>query len=105
MAVIRCSRDVQCPIELDPRANQSRHVFETNSGIIMRNTNDAVLDAFIATKIEIDAMLGRLMAHSADHFGYSPEEVNWGHVGTLDHYRARLREITDMAFREGEHWE
>ena len=48
-------------------------------------------------------MLARLAAHSADHFGYSPEEVNWGHVGTLDHYRARLREITDMAFREGGH--
>lgn len=41
-----------------------------------------------------------LAAHSADHFGYSPKEVNWGHVGTLDHYRARLREITDMAFLE-----
>jgi len=33
----------------------------------------------------------------------NPEDVNWGHVGTLEHYRARLREITDMAFREGEH--
>ncbi|MFU8779280.1 MAG: hypothetical protein ACNA7M_16705 [Roseovarius sp.] len=69
----------------------------------MPKTNDAALDAFIAAKTEIDAMLGRLMAHSADHFDYSPEEVNWGHVGTLAHYRARLREITDMAFREGEY--
>ena len=58
---------------------------------------------FIAAKIEIDGMLARLVAHSADHFGYSPDEVNWGHVGTLDHYRDCLREITDMAFREGEH--
>jgi hypothetical protein len=69
----------------------------------MPKTNDAALDAFIAAKNEIDAMLARLVAHSADHFGSSPEEVNWGHVGTLDHYRARLREITDMVFREGEH--
>jgi len=69
----------------------------------MPKTNDAALDAFIAAKTEIDAMLARLVAHSADHFGPSPEEVNWGHVGTLDHYRARLREITDMVFREGEH--
>ena len=76
---------------------------ETNSGTIMPKTNDAALDAFIAAKMEIDGMLARLAAHSADHFGYSPDEVNWGHVGTLDHYRARLREITDMAFREGEH--
>ena len=64
----------------------------------MAKTNDAALDAFIAAKSEIDAMLARLAAHSADHFGYSPDDVNWGHVGTLDHYRARLREIADMAF-------
>lgn len=71
----------------------------------MPKTNDAALNAFIAAKTEIDAMLARLVAHSADHFGYSPDEVHWGHVGTLDHYRARLREIADMAFREGEHAE
>ena len=69
----------------------------------MPKTNDAALAAFIAAKAEIDTMVARLAAHSADHFGYSPEEANWGHVGMLDHYRARLREITDMAFREGEH--
>jgi len=69
----------------------------------MPKTNDAALDAFIAAKTEIDAMLARLAAHSADHFGYSPEEVNWGLVGTLEHYRARLREIADMALHLGEH--
>ena len=71
----------------------------------MPKTNDAALDAFIAAKTEIEVMLAQLAAHSADHFGYCPEEVNWGHVGTLDHYRTRLREITEMAFREGEHRE
>lgn len=43
----------------------------------MPKTNDAALDAFIGAKNEIDAILARLSAHSADHFGYSPEEVNW----------------------------
>lgn len=71
----------------------------------MPMTNDAVLDAFIAAKIEIDAMLARLAALSADHFGYSADNVSWGHVGTLDHYCACLREITDMAFRQGENRE
>jgi hypothetical protein len=69
----------------------------------MPKTNNAALDAFIAAKTEIDAMLARLAAHSVDHFGYSPDELNWGHVGTLEHYRARLREITVKAFGEGEH--
>jgi hypothetical protein len=65
----------------------------------------AALDAFIAAKAEIDAMLQRITTLSADHFNAQPDEVNWGHVGTLNHYRARLREISDMAFREGEHAE
>ncbi len=65
----------------------------------------AALDAFIAAKTEIDATLQRITALSADHFNAHPDEVNWGHVGTLNHYRAKLREITDMAFREGEYAE
>ena len=69
MEMVGCSCDVPCPIELDHRVNQSRHVLETYSGTDMPKTNDAALDAFIATTIEIDAMLARLMAHSADDFG------------------------------------
>ena len=65
--------------------------------------NDKALDAFIAAKIEIDAMLARLAALSADHFETSPDEIHWGHVGTLNNYRAKLREITDSAFKQGEH--
>jgi hypothetical protein len=65
--------------------------------------NAKALDAFIAAKIEIDTMLERLVALSADHFETNPDEINWGHVGTLNHYRAKLREITDSAFREGEY--
>ena len=44
--------------------------------------NTKALDAFIAAKSEIDAMLERLAALSADHFETSPDEINWGHVGT-----------------------
>lgn len=65
--------------------------------------NSKALDAFIAAKLEIDTMLERLKALSDDHFEAHPDEVNWGHVGSLSHYRNKLREITDMAFREGEH--
>ena len=67
--------------------------------------NTKALDAFLAAKTEIDAMLAHLQALSDDHFETSPDEINWGHVGTLNHYRAKLREITDRAFREGEHAE
>jgi hypothetical protein len=68
-------------------------------------SNDKALDAFLAAKAEIDTMLERLAALSADHFETSPDEIHWGHVGTVNHYRDRLRQISDAAFKEGEHVE
>ncbi len=67
--------------------------------------NDKALNAFITAKFEIDAMLARLAALSDDHFGTCPDEINWGDVGTLNHYASLLRQITDSAFKEGEHAE
>ena len=65
--------------------------------------NTKALDAFLAAKFEIDAMLERLAALSADHFETDPDEINWGDVGTVNHYASLLRQITDSAFKEGEH--
>ena len=64
--------------------------------------NEAALRAFTARKAEIDAMLARLSAFSDDHFDCAPDQINWGHVGTLAHYASLLQQITDAAFREGE---
>jgi hypothetical protein len=47
--------------------------------------NTKALEAFLAAKFEIDAMLARLAAFSTDHFQASPDEIHWGHVGTLNH--------------------
>lgn len=68
-----------------------------------RQPRPCAIDAFLAAKAEIDTMLERLAALSEDHFNVSPDEVNWGHVGSLNDYRATLRQITDAAFGEGEH--
>ena len=70
-----------------------------------RRNKEAALNAFVGKKAEIDEMLARMQSLSDDHFNAHPDEINWGHVGTLNHYRAKLREITDMAFSEGEHAE
>jgi hypothetical protein len=67
--------------------------------------NSKALDAFLAAKVEIDAMLARLTTLSADHFDAHPDEINWGHVGTLTHYASLLRQISDSALNEGEHAE
>jgi hypothetical protein len=68
-----------------------------------RRRHDEALNAFVARKGEIDAMLRQLTEFSADHFGVDPEDVEWGHVGTLAHYAQLLRQVTETAFREGEH--
>ena len=65
--------------------------------------NTKARDAFMTTKFQIDALLERLKALSDDHFETSPDEISWGHVGTLNHYASLLRQITDSAFSEGEH--
>lgn len=64
--------------------------------------NTQALDAFIAKKAELDTMLTRLRDLSDDHFNWSPDKINWGHVGTLGHYAELLKRITDAAFKEGE---
>ncbi len=65
--------------------------------------NSKALNAFLAAKIEIDAMLERLKTLSDDHFDTDPDAIHWGDVGTLNHYSSLLRQITDRAFSEGEH--
>ena len=78
---------------ITPRSEKTRH------------NREAALAAFLGRKAEIDSMLARLAALSDDHFNASPDAVNWGDVGTLEHYASLLRQITDSAFGEGEHAE
>jgi hypothetical protein len=68
-------------------------------------SNEEALAAFVSRKTEIDTMLTRLRALSDDHFGYSPDEITWDHVGTLGYYAELLKRVTDSAFNEGEHAE
>jgi hypothetical protein len=68
-------------------------------------SKEEALAAFVSKKAEIDAMLTRLQALSDDHFNYSPDEIDWGHVGTLGYYAELLKRVTDSAFKEGEHAE
>jgi hypothetical protein len=82
-------------------------VIKTNGDNAMSKRRDPskALDAFITRKTEIDAMLKRLQTLSDEHFNWSPDEINWGHIGTLGHYAELLKRITDSAFKEGEHAE
>ena len=70
-----------------------------------RRNKEAALNAFLGKKVKIDEMLARMQALSDEHFNTHPNDVNWGHVGTLEHYAGLLKRITDSAFGEGEHAE
>ena len=50
----------------------------------------------------INSSLETLRGLAEDHFVQDPDCVNWGHVGTLEHYSSLLKRITDSAFGEGE---
>jgi hypothetical protein len=66
-------------------------------------SSQQALAAFVSKKAEIDTMLARLQALSADHFGYRPDEITWSHAEGLAHYAELLKRITDQAFNDGEH--
>jgi hypothetical protein len=59
-------------------------------------TNDAALAAFMRSKAEVDALLARITAASADHFGATPDRVTWGDAGSLGFVTERLKEITEF---------
>ena len=64
--------------------------------------NNNALESFLATKGRIDDMLSRIQTLSAVHFDTDPDAVHRGDVGALNHYSSLLRQITDIAFSEGE---
>lgn len=50
-------------------------------------------DAFVARKASFDALLARLTAASDEHFGVGPDDVHWGHVGSLAEAVRMLEEV------------
>ena len=76
-----------------------------------KNTNNTetrkeeALGRFMGTIAEINERLEELKEFFGDHMGYSPEDVNWGHVGSAEHFLKGLAEFTDQAYKRGEHAE
>ena len=61
------------------------------------------LAAFLAKKIEFDALLAEMKEASDSHFGADPEMVLWGEASWLSDATAKLREIADQHFQRGEY--
>jgi hypothetical protein len=59
-------------------------------------SNKAAIDTFIARKAEIDDPLARIQAASVNHFNADPDNVHWGHAGTLGQVAEKLREKAEF---------
>jgi len=57
------------------------------------------LDAFMARKVEIDETLEQLRTLSDEHFNFSPDEIHWGHVGTITEIANALQRALKYADR------
>ena len=68
-----------------------------------KSYHHGTLAAFMARKIEIDAMLQQLTELSANHFVVDPEGVDWRCRGTLGHDYQLLRQVCNSAFQEGDY--
>ena len=55
--------------------------------------NESAIAAFVARIEEARQLLAAISASLDDHLGYSPDGINWGHVGSLRHVIAMLKEV------------
>jgi len=55
------------------------------------------LSAFVNHKLRFDELLARLRQLSENHFAYNPDDINWGHVGSVESYVQQLQRVADMA--------
>ena len=55
--------------------------------------NDKALDAFLKNTTRNIELLQALLDHVEDHMGISPEDINWGHVGSAGKTRDDLEDL------------
>ena len=68
---------------------------------IERAHKELALDRFVAITHEVKHLAEVIEAHATDHMDVSPDEVNWGHVGSADKAREDLQAIVDFLGIEG----
>ena len=62
------------------------------NSLTIHNHPDNTFTAYLA---EIKTHLTTLQQAAENHFGYDPDHINWGHVGTIAHINTQLKEIID----------
>ena len=64
--------------------------------------NEKALHEFMAKIAEAKTLLDELQAHVDDHMEVSPDDVDWGDVGSAGYMLEKLTELTDWVFKRGE---
>lgn len=59
------------------------------------NTNAKAIDAFIRHKAKLDEAIAKIMGGSEDFFGIGPDEIHWGHVGSMECFAEAASAIAD----------
>ncbi len=58
--------------------------------------NEEATSAFLRRVIAVQDLLGRLQARAENHWGVTPEGLDWGHVGTLAEVERLLRRAVEF---------
>jgi len=61
----------------------------------MKN-NEKAIDAFIGTLVGINDHLDSIQKYMEDHMGTSPDNINWGHVGSARKVYEELDNIMEF---------
>ena len=77
----------------------------TNKDLRKAASKETALGRFMEQIAEMNERLAELQEFADEHLGYSPDDINWGHVGTAGFFLERLTELTDCAFKRGEYAE
>jgi hypothetical protein len=64
---------------------------------------EKALMAFMEKIAEAKERLEELQGFVDNHMEYSPDDINWGHVGSAGWLVEKLTEATDWAFKRGEY--
>ena len=67
--------------------------------------NEKALLAFMAKMAEARQRLNELQTYVDDHMGESPDDINYGNVGSAGYLVEKLTELTDWAYNRGEYAE
>ena len=56
---------------------------------------EKLLTAFIFHREKAEILLKEILNITKDNMGYDPEEMNWGHVGTMEYVVEQLEVIAE----------